>query len=66
MQGGQAGGTRVGVYKGHPGAPTDKGRSNTATQNVGATLGGARVSAANKEEGGSEAGKAARIAGTGN
>ena len=46
--------------------PTDRGRSNTATQNAGATAGGMRASAADKEEGGSEAGEAARTAGTGN
>ena len=44
----------------------NRGRSNTATQNAGATPGGTRASAADKEEGGSEAGEATRTAGTGN
>ena len=64
--GGQAGGTGVGARKGHPGVPTDKGRSNTDTQNAGATPGGTRVSIADKEEGHSKAGEATRTAGTGN
>ena len=52
----------------HPGAPTDRGGGggNTTTQNAGDTLGGTRASAADKEEGGSEAGKATRTAGTWN
>ena len=64
--GGQAGGTGVGVRKGHPGAPTDRGRSNTDTQNAGATPGGTRASTADKEEGHSKVGEATRTAGTGN
>ena len=64
--GGQASETGVGAHKGHPGAPTDRGRCNTATQNAGATLGGMRASAVDEEEGGSEAGEATRTAGTGN
>ena len=40
VRGGQAAGTGVGAQKGHPGAPTDRGRSNTDTQNTGATPGG--------------------------
>ena len=64
--GGQAGGTGVGARKGHPGAPTDRGRSNTDTQNAGATPGGTRASIADKEEGHSKAGEATRTAGTGN
>ena len=51
---------------GDPGAPTDRGRSNTDTQNAGATLGGTRASTAYKEERHSEAGEATRTAGTGN
>ena len=42
------------------------GRSNTDTQNAGATPGGTRASTADKEEGHSEAGEATRTAGTGN
>ena len=61
VRGGQAGGTGGGARQGHPGAPTDRGRSNTDTQNAGAT--GTR---ANKEEGHSKAGEATRTAGTGN
>ena len=61
-----AGGTGGGARQGHPGAPTDKGRSNTDTQNAGATPGGTRASTANKEEGHSKAGEATRTAGTGN
>ena len=56
----------MGAHKGRPVAPTDRGRSNTATQNTEATPGGTRESAADKEEGGSEAGEAARTAGKGN
>ena len=55
--GGQASGTGVGA---HIGAPTDRGRSNTATP------GATGASAADKEEGGSVAGEATRTAGTGN
>ena len=58
--GGQAGGTGVGVQKGHPGAATHRGRSNTGTQNARATPGGTRASTADKEEGHSKAGEAAR------
>ena len=54
------------AHKGHPGAPTDRGRSSTATQNAGATPGGMRASAADKREGGKEAGEATRTAGTRN
>ena len=66
--GGQVGGTGGGARQGHPGAPTDRGRSNTDTRNTGATPGGTRASTANKEEGHSkqQAGEATRIAGTGN
>ena len=64
--GGQAGGAGVGARQGHLGAPTDKGRSNTDTQNAGATPGGTRASTADKEEGHSEGGEATRTAGTGN
>ena len=64
--GGQAGGTGGGARQGHPGAPTNRGRSNTETQNTGATPGGTRASTANKEEGHSKAGEATRTAGTGN
>ena len=64
--GGHAGGTGGGARQGHPGAPTDRGRSNTDTQNAGATPGGTRASTANKEEGHSKAGEATRTAGTGN
>ena len=66
--GGQAGGTGVGAHKGHPEAPADRGRSNTATHNTGATPGGTRASAANKEEEeeGSEAREATMTAGTRN
>ena len=39
------------MRKGHPRAPTNKGRSNTDTQNAGATPGGTRGSTTNKEEG---------------
>ena len=42
----------------------DRGRSNSATQNTGATPGGTRASAADK--GGSKAGEAAKTTGTGN
>ena len=56
----------MGAHKGHPGAPTDRGRRNTAKQNAGATPGGTRASAADKEEGSSGAGEATRTAGTGN
>ena len=54
------------MRKGHPGAPTDRGRSNTDTQNAGAKPGGTRASTADKEEGHSKAGEATRTAGTGN
>ena len=64
--GGQVGGTGGGTRQGHPGAPTDRGRSNTDTQNAGSTPGGTRARIANKEEGHSKAGEAIRIAGTGN
>ena len=47
-----------------PGAPTDRGRSDTDTQNAGATPGGTRASTANKEEG-QESGEATRTVGTG-
>ena len=75
------GGRRVtggGARQGHPGAPPDRGRSNTDTQNAGATPRGTRASTAgatprgtrastaNKEEGHSKAGEATRTAGTGN
>ena len=39
------------------GAPTDMGRSNTHTQNAGATSGGTRARTADKEEGHSKAGE---------
>ena len=64
--GGQAGGIGGGARQGHPGAPTDRGRSNTDTQNAGATPGGTRASTADKEEGHTKAGEATRTAGTGN
>ena len=64
VQGGRRGGG--GARQGHPGAPTDRGRSNTDTQNVGATPGGTRASTADKEEGHSKAGEATGTAGTGN
>ena len=54
------------MRKGHLGAPTDRGRSNTDTQNAGATRGGTRASTSDKEEGHSKAGEATRTAGTGN
>ena len=63
--GGQAGGTGGGARQGHPGAPTDRGRSNTYTQNAGATPRGTRAGTADKEEGHSKAGEATRLAGTG-
>ena len=50
----QASGTGVGAHKGHPGTPMDRGRSDTATQNAGATPGGMRASAVDKEEGGNQ------------
>ena len=53
------------MQQGPPGAPTDRGRSNANTQNVGATPGGTRASTTNKEEGHSKAGEA-RTAGRGN
>ena len=56
----------MGTRKGHPRAPKDRGRSNTDTQNAGATPGGTRASTADKEEGHSKAGDATRTAGTGN
>ena len=58
--GGQAGGTGGGARQGHPGAPTDRGGSNTDTQNAGATPGGTRASTADKEEGRSKSGEATR------
>ena len=64
--GGQAGGTGGGARHGHPGAPPDRGKSNTDTQNAGATPRGTRASTADKEEGHSKAGEATRTAGTGN
>ena len=64
--GGQAGGTGGGARQGHPGAPPDRGRSSTDTQNAGATPRGTRASTADKEEGHSKAGEATRTAGTGN
>ena len=48
------------MQKGHPGAPTDRGRSNTDTQDAGATPGGTRASTVDKEEGRSKAGEATR------
>ena len=58
------GGRRVGQEwvrkKGHPGAPTDGGRSNTDTQDGEATPGGTRASTADKEEGRGKAGEATR------
>ena len=50
----------MGAQKGHPGTPTDWGRSNTDTQDAGATPGGMRASTADKEEGRSKAGEATR------
>ena len=64
--GGAGGWDRRGCATWHPGAPKDRGRSNTDTQNAGATPGATRVSTADKEEGHSKAGEATRIAGTGN
>ena len=55
---------KVCVWEGG-GAP-DRGRSNTDTQNVGATPGGTRASIADNEEGHSKAGEATRTVGTGN
>ena len=66
VRGGQAGGAGVGARKVHPGAPADRGRRNTDTQNAGATPGGTRASTAYKEEGHSKAREATRTAGTGN
>ena len=40
-----------GAQKGHPGAPTDRGRSNTDTQDAGATPGGTRASTAGAQQG---------------
>ena len=54
------------MQQGHPGAPTDRGRSDTDAQNAGATPRGTRASTADKEEGHSEAGEAPRTAGIGN
>ena len=65
-EGGQAGGTGGGARQGHQGAPTDRGRSNTDTQDAGATQGGTRASTPDKEEGHSEAGEATSTARTGN
>ena len=64
--GGQAGGTGGGAQQRHPGAPTDRGRSNTDTQNAGATPRGTRASTSDKEEAHNEAREANRTAGTGN
>ena len=64
--GGQAGGTGGGARHGHPATPPDRGRSNTDTQNAGATLGGTRAGTADKEEGHSKAGEATGTAGTEN
>ena len=64
--GGGGGGAGLGARKGHRGAPTDRGRSNTNTPKAGATPGGTRASTANKEEGHNKAQQAIRIAGTGN
>ena len=66
VRGGQAGGTGGGARHGHPGAPPDRGRSDTDTQNAGATPRGTRASTADKEEGHSKAGEATRTARTGN
>ena len=66
VRGGHAGGIGGGARQGHTGAPTDRGRSNTDTQNAGATPKGTRASTTDKEEGHSKAGEATRIAGTGN
>ena len=52
--------------RGHLRVPTNRGRSNTDTQNMGATPGGTRASTADKEEGHSKAGEATKTAGTGN
>ena len=64
--GGQAGGTGGSVRHGHLAAPPDRGRSNTDTQNAGATPRGTRAGTPDKEEGHSKAGEATRTAGTGN
>ena len=64
--GGQAGGTGEGARHGHPAAPPDRGRSNTDTQNAGATPGGTRAGTVDKEEGHSKAGEATGTAGTEN
>ena len=64
--GGQAGGTGGGARHGHPGAPPDRGRSNTDTQNAGATPRGTRAGTTDKEEGHSKTREATRTAGTGN
>ena len=50
----------MGAQKGHPGAPTDRGRSNTDTQNAGATPRGTRASTVDKQEGRSKAGEATK------
>ena len=60
------GGTGGGARHGHPAAPPDRGRSNTDTQNAGATPRGTRAGTPDKEEGHSKAGEATRTAGTGN
>ena len=57
---GGGGATGVGAQKAHTGAPTDRGRSNTDTQNAGATPRGTGASTAGKEEGRSKAGEATR------
>ena len=57
---------RSGCAQGAPRSANGQREEHTAAQNAGATPGGTRASAANKEKVGSEAGEAARIAGTGN
>ena len=51
---------------GHLAAPRDRGRSNTDTQNAGATPKGTRAVTPDKEEGHNKAREATRTAGTGN
>ena len=63
--GGQTDGAGVGAHRHHPGTPTERGRSNTAKQDTGATPEGTGESAVAREERGSKAGEAARTAGTG-
>ena len=60
------GGAGGGAQHGHPAAPPDRGRSNTDTQNTGATPRGTRAGTPDKEEGHSKAGEATRTVGTGN